>query len=102
MSANLFKIFDAGPEKFERVSRLFSCKSCKRDVMRGGKFMAEVQDFIMFAGCDCLTISYFELENAPPTPKSWRGLLKLARVHGVEAIVFDPNSNKGGIRYGRN
>jgi hypothetical protein len=100
-SKNLFRVFDAGPEKFERVAQLFRCTACGHDVMRGGKFVAQLQDSITFIGCRCLTVSLWEFETPIPGPERWRKLIRLAKDRDVEMIVFGPNF-KGGREYDQN
>jgi hypothetical protein len=90
--SNLFKIFDAGPEQFERVAKLFTCPACSRDVMRGGRFLPQAADFMMFAGCECVVVSYWELETKAPDIKSWGKLIRIARKNGVDLIAIDPNT----------
>jgi hypothetical protein len=101
MSANLFKMFDGAPDEFEGVKGLFTCSSCGRDVMRGGRYIAQVQDSMVFCGCACLTVAFFDLERACPDSKRWRNLIKLAKKRDVEMIVLGPG-RKGGRGYGNN
>jgi hypothetical protein len=98
MSENLFKAFVGGPEEFERVRRLFTCSACRRDVMRGGKFIPEAQDSMTFCGCQRLTVGFWEFESAIPDAKRWRKLRRFAKQRKAEVIMLGPSA--GGRRDG--
>ena len=90
-SGNLFKIFEAGPENFERVSYPFHCPTCRQRVAKAFVYIRQALDHVCFVRCECGVLTFWELENrGPRNVKEWCRICRLFQRYGVDVVSISP------------
>lgn len=79
----------------------FQCEHCGRRVARGTKHIPDSCFTMLFLGCKCGTVTFFEGDPGSTNAKDWRAAVEVMRVSGAEILVLNLNpSDEGSL--GRN